>query len=68
MQEKQIFIVNAKLQFFDNKQETILFYVEADNNKHAESKLEKWLLEGNTNFKFTDILSIWTEKNIFVIQ
>jgi hypothetical protein len=64
--QKQIFLINAKLQFF-NKEEIIQFYVEADNYKQAETKLQKWLEEGNSNFKFADILNIWTERNIFII-
>lgn len=64
--EKQMFIINAKLQFID-KQEIIQFYVEADNHKQAENKLYQWLEGNNSDLKFTNILSVWTEKNIYVI-
>jgi len=67
MQEKEIYLVNAKLQFINDNIEEVPFYVEAENGKQAETKLKQWLIEGNSNFKFADILFIEQMKTIQVI-
>jgi len=68
MIKKEIYLVNAKLKFKDNTQDIVPFYVEADSEGKAETKLEKWLLEGCSGWKFTEILSIRVKNNIWVIQ
>ena len=67
MQEKQIYIVKAKLRFSDNKEETIPFYVDRDTIGKAEAMVEQWLLEGKSGYYFTDILSIRADHNIYLI-
>jgi len=66
--KKEIFIINAKLKFINNKEEVIPFYVEANNNKHAEKKLEDYLKKDNSGYNFIEILCIWTKNNIYVIK
>lgn len=65
---KEIYVVNAKLKFNDGTQEIIPFHVDSDTMGKAETKLEKWLLEGNSGFKFTEILCIWADHNIWVVE
>jgi hypothetical protein len=64
---KQIYVVNAKLRFKDNTEDTFQFYADVDTPGKAETKIEKWLLEGNSNLKFTEILSIRADHNIWVV-
>jgi hypothetical protein len=68
MNKKQIYVVNVKMQFNDETQEIIPFYIEADTMGKAETKTEKWLYSGLSGFKFTEILSIEADHNIWVIE
>ena len=66
LQQKSIYVVNAKLKFTDGGIEIIQFHVESEYG-NGEKKLKDWLLGGNSSWKFTEILCIWIEKNIWVI-
>jgi hypothetical protein len=68
LEMKQIFIVNAKLKLANGREESIPFHVEDDNCKQAERKLIEWLENGLSGFKFTEILFVETEKNIYVVS
>jgi len=67
MQEKDIYIVNAKLRFNDNKEETIPFYVDRDTMGKAEAIVEEWLLSGKSGYYFTKILAIRADHNILLL-
>lgn len=58
MDKKQIFVVNVKLKFDNNITDIIPFYIEAETQGKAETKLEQWLLSGKSGFKFVSILSM----------